>query len=451
MPLKEALLPLLRCPSCRGTFDFTPAPANPLACAEFGVLRCQCSTFPVVDGIPIIQKNPVGMFEHTTGATQVAGTSPGRLVDLIEGGRAIEALLECLVFPLVLPLAKRVFGYRVATRFGRWLCKRRLCAEVLAKRETITAIEVFGFYQQSPYFHEIGHYFNLRLCQPRHLAALSLLANVRGSEEPLLDIACGLGHFEHYLSERREPVAAVGVDMNFFHLWIARHWIAPTCTYVCSNVSDGLPFGDGCFSAVFCSDAYHYIPNRHALLNEIARCAPSRPVILARAGNAEVMPKEGIERSVTGYLEEMNAAQVHVFGETDLLERYLERRNPLAEPPGDPESQRRSKWLSFSWNLAAAPGDLREEKWPHAVGTLGINPIYRRWGTAGDGVTLWFEFPSTWYAYENHAMLSYHPQSVTLTAAQLAALRAGRTDESFEELVRQFVLIGMPRRFAPAA
>ena len=455
MSLREALLPILRCPTCAGTFDFNPAPHSALARAEFGVLRCQCSAFPVVDGIPIIQSNAVGMFSHD-GTTQVAGIAPGQLVHLIESGQAIEALLECLAFPLM-TLAKRFVGHRVgtgqaATRTTRWLCKRLLRTRILDRRETITAIEVFGFYRDnSRHFREFGHYFNLRLGQPRHLAALALLANLRGSGQPLLDIACGLGHFEHYFSERRDPIPAVGVDMNFFHLWIARHWIAPECAYVCSNLSNGLPFGDRCFSAVFCSDAYHLIPNRLTLLNEIARCAPNRPVILARVGNAEVMPNEGIEHSVMGYLEEMDTPQIRVFGETDLLGQYLERRNPLAEPPRDPQSHRRAKWLSFSWNLAAVLDDLRAEKWPHAVGKLGINPIYRRWGNSDGGVGLWFEFPSAWYAYENHAMLSYHAQSATLTAVQIAALRAGHLDESFEDLIREFVLIGMPKQYAPAA
>ena len=63
----ETLLPLLRCPSCRGAFDFTSAPPTLLAGAEFAVLRCQCSTFPVVDGIPIIEKHTVGMLDHITG------------------------------------------------------------------------------------------------------------------------------------------------------------------------------------------------------------------------------------------------------------------------------------------------------------------------------------------------------------------------------------------------
>lgn len=458
MRLKEDLVPLLRCQHCHGSFAFTAAAPVPLAGGEFGVLQCGCAKYPVVDGIPILLRAAVGMFEHTTGTAQVAGTTPEKLIELIEQGRGATALLECLSFPVLPPPLRRLLGWKLANgplgaRLGRRLCRQRLQSQVLARRSSISASELFSFFYQpdSPLDRVVGDYFNLRFGQPRHLAALSLLHNVPADDKPLLDIACGGGHLDHYLLSRREPAAVVGTDLNFFHLWIARHWIAPAGQYVCADAGEGLPFVDDSFSATFCSDAYHYIPNRTALHQEIKRCAPGRLGMLTRVGNSEVMPNEGLERTASGYVEDIGERDTRVFAESSLVHCYLGRRNPLEQPPDEPQTVARSKWLSFVWNI---PAQLRgsaalAREWPHAAGTLGINPIYTRSSVAA-GMQLRFGFPSIWYAYENNGMLAYHPRRMVLETAQLQALRSGAAGDPFrDQLVAQFVLLGMPQRFVP--
>jgi SAM-dependent methyltransferase len=456
MSIQQTLLPILRCQRCYGNLSFSVTRPPDPAAAEFGVLVCRCSKYPVVDGIPILQRGAVGMFDHTTGTAQVAGVTPARLVELIEQGNSGAALFEAIGFPMLPPLLRRLLGWRLstsapATRFGRWLCKRRMEAEILSRRGSISAMEVVGFFYQlnSPLDIAVGDYFNRRFAQPRHLAALSLLQNVSTEGKPLLDIACGCGHFDHYLTARRDAVAVVGTDLNFFHLWIARHWIAPSCQYVCADASEGLPFADDSFSASFCSDAYHLIGERKKLHQEIARCAPGRPGILSRVGNARVMPNEGQENAVSGYLDEIGAQDTRVFTEGSLVRLYLKRLNPLAEPGDGSEELEWSKWLSFAWNLPAQLRDPSKEEWPHAVGRLGLNPIYTRRAAVNEQIHLRFEFPGTWYAYENNAMLAYHPRRLTLNKSQLESASKGLPDASVPELVAKFVLLGLPQRFAP--
>ncbi len=458
MGLEQDLLPLLRCPKCHGAMQFSPAATGPLAGAEFGVLRCSCARYPIIDGIPILLDSRVGMFEHTTGTAQVSGVEPQRLVTLIEQGRGDDALLECLAFPILPPLVRRLLGWRLSngplgSSLGRWRCKRRLRADVLARRRDNSASEVFGFFYQpdSPMDIVVGDYFNLRFGQPRHLAALSLLHNVLPDDKPLLDLACGGGHLDHYLTSRYEPLKIVGTDLNFFHLWIARHWIAPTGQYVCADAGDGLPFIDAGFSGTFCSDAYHYIPNRTALHREMERCAPGRLGMLTRVGNAEVMPNEGMERTAAGYVEDIGAPDTRVFAESSLLKCYLNRRNPLEQPRDDPDTVGHSKWLSFAWNVPAKLRDAAAlaREWPHAAGTLRINPIYAR-NSVESGLHLRFAFPSIWYAYENGGMLAYHPRRLVLERGQMEAAREGASATAVrDDLIARFVLMGMPQRFIP--
>jgi SAM-dependent methyltransferase len=446
-------LSILRCPFCSASLMFRETPRPSLGAAEFGILQCSCSEFPVVDGIPIVQKAPVGMFEHTTGATQVSGVTPATLVELIKAGRSEDALLECLAIP-VLP-GRRWLPWRVAnSRQGRDLArafgKRHLRAEALARRQQIGLPEVIDLFYgpSSPLGTEVGHYFLLRFGQPRHLAALALLAALPHSDKPVLDIACGLGHVEHYLLSRRSSLPAIGTDMNFFHVWIARHWIAPAGHFVCANAEDGLPFADDAFSAIVCSDAYHYISNRRALQKEIDRCAPGKPVLLTRVGNSAVAPNEGRESSLDEYLQEFETPDVRTFSEQRLMRLYLQAINPFAEQMEEARTLRESKWFSFAWNVPrpSTPTAWADGEWPHAVGTLGLNPIYRQ-ATDGNEIQLRFDFRTPWYAYENHEMLSYHPMTATVERSLADTRSAARDDPRVASLVASFVLVGLPDRF----
>jgi SAM-dependent methyltransferase/uncharacterized protein YbaR (Trm112 family) len=456
MPMLTSLLPILQCPYCRERFEFSEAPRAPDGEAEFGVLRCSCGAFPVVDGIPIIQRAAVGMYEHTRGLVEVEGSQVAALVQLIEAGRTEEALLACLAVPELPPRLSQAMGWRIAhssaaAHLAHWLGNRRLRHQILAHRQEIGARTVLEFYYHpgGPLDVAVGHYFIRRFCQPRHLSALALAANFAAASKPVLDIACGVGHLEHYFTRREAPVPVVGLDMNFFHLWIARYWIAPQARFVCANAADGLPFAADAFSGMLCSDAYHYIANREQLLREMQRCAPGRLTVLTRVGNLAVKPNEGDERSLPDYLQELGSAQPLAFGEDELLRCYLERRNPLTAARLNRGELAARKWLSFVWNSPAAAAAY-DEAWPHAVGRIGVNPIYAASTTRTGGRQLRFKFPHIWYAYENHAMLSYQPLSATLSPEQLARLEGGHDDPELRQLIDSCVLVGMPQRFAEA-
>jgi hypothetical protein len=130
------------------------------------------------------------------------------------------------------------------------------------------------------------------------------------------------------------------------------------------------------------------------------------------------------------------------------LRLYLQAINPFSEQMEEARTLRESKWFSFAWNVPrpSTPTAWADGEWPHAVGTLGLNPIYREI-TVGNEIQLRFDFRTPWYAYENHEMLSYHPRTVTLDRALLATLTTSRDDPAVASLVASFVLVGLPDRF----
>ncbi|MBS0366389.1 MAG: methyltransferase domain-containing protein [Proteobacteria bacterium] len=424
-------LPLLRCPCCKGAFDYRES------APDYGLLVCACDEWPVVDGIPILQRAAIGVYEHTSGAAAAGGVTPSLLAHLIRGGRHEAALRACLVYPAALPHLSRI-SWGMSQRAGRLLTAQRL-RRLLRRRAHATARQVFGFFfrEDSPLGSDVGDYFILRAGQPRHLAALALLEQLPADPRPVLDLACGVGHLAHYLNAAGRQV--VGVDINFFQLWIARHWVAPQTAFICADLSEPLPLVSDFAAATVCSDAWHYIPDRRRLLDEMERCAPGRTAVLTRIGNRAIMPNEGAETDLAGYLEELGGS-VTVFHEEGLVCDYLARRAP------QPTDARARKWLSL---VRRAPPFKVPTGWPHALGTLGFNPIYCCSNSTA-GTRLRFRFPNPWYAYENAQMLRYHPRFVDLKPADLAELRNPHSALT-RQLIGQFVLIGLPSRFGTAA
>jgi hypothetical protein len=102
-------------------------------------------------------------------------------------------------------------------------------------------------------------------------------------------------------------------------------------------------------------------------------------------------------------------------------------------------------------NRKAFAPSISFKRFPHAEGRLELNPIYavdERTG-AGD-LQLRLEFPSKWYRFENEGYLSYAPKRVQVPGEVVRALEAGEAHPALDELVRQFVVIGMPDRYQSA-
>jgi SAM-dependent methyltransferase len=290
-------------------------------------------------------------------------------------------------------------------------------------RDALTAQDWFDlfFRQYSPIsrdsFGDSFNYFFHRFTQPRQLAALLLVNSLSVQGKPLLDLACGFGHLGHNLAESPARHSLVGVDRNFFQLWMAQYWIAPKNRFVCANADQRLPFADESFSAVLCSDAFHYFRDKVLAVGEIVRCAKDQPVLLMRVGNRLVEPNEGFELTPQEYVDLFGGPGWRMFGERELLEQYLQREQLDLSTPQAAGVVDDEKWISFVHpgvppRMSAMPDS---GCWPHSVGRLGINPIYTIARLADGNWRLQFKFPSDHYVFENFLLAYFHPQQVTVT------------------------------------
>ena len=302
--MKIETLRLLRCPYC----------GQPLECLEsvqigdeieHGILECGCSNFPIVAGIPIFKRDGrLDLMSDTEDTVLRAGPPVRALLELVRSRDFERALLILLIPPLGLPVR---LGRLAALLPGRYRERFRdyVATAASAKRkrtyrtlmaQPATAVDVFDFFfrQLHLWRAEMYNYFAYRLGMPRHLAALSLATLLPTSHKPILDLACGFGHLLHYWAMTRPGHPLIGLDRNFFLVWVAREWMVPGADYVCADADQTLPFDRGSLSDAYCSDAFHYFFQKVQCVSELQRVVDEAGVIvLSRVGNVLVKRNEG--------------------------------------------------------------------------------------------------------------------------------------------------------------
>lgn len=462
-PLQRALS-MLRCPVTGDSLVFTPSGVQPFADDGFGVLTGGAAPYPVVDGIPILRMGEVAVQNHISGKVESPGPNVDEITALVNAGRCRDALLA------LMPLTPnpQIRGHRVrgsgrllslrpvsnAARKARARTMRRRLAAGRREGSLDWWLELLHARCQGM-DHELLPYFLHRSIQPRYLAAQAALRPVCATSGPVLDLACGAGHLSAEVlrsdavrrsaqaarSDDAEPRLVIGIDRTFHQLWLAQHWIAPTAAFVCADAAATLPLPDRSVAAAFCSDAFYFLPEPEAVLAELVRVCPSGPIVLTRLANAEHEPHEGRERDPAGWAAIAGGLPHFLTGERQLTRSYLDR-TPLE--PLSPTIATDEKWLTLcvSAEAAALANVEAPADWPHARGTLRLNPIYQQKGQADGSVNLTLHMPSPWYESENSELRQYHPEHVSVSATAMADLKGGRDTEELRRLAADFVLIG---------
>ena len=117
----------------------------------------------------------------------------------------------------------------------------------------------------------IGSWINAYLDRPLHAAVAGALD--LQPDDDLLDVACGAGYF---LTESASHVGHVaGIDLSGPKVALARRRLANRIGAGTAEVVDGdaaaLPWEDGRFTAVSCTDAFPFFPDPELALAEMCR------------------------------------------------------------------------------------------------------------------------------------------------------------------------------------
>lgn len=353
------------------------------------------------------------------------------------------------------------YPHRLISRFGNSLSKGRLLSQsrkrlaqfLLDHQDTLTAVEAIDLYYGQYSWGEMKNYFMFKFGQPRYLAALSIASVLREKDGPIVDLACGAGHLAHHLSYGRNQ-QVVGIDRDFFRLYLAANFIAPEADFICYQADQTLPFANASMAGVFCSDAFAYFDNKEYCIKEAQRVLKDDGMIgLARIGNRDRDPHNGgSPLSIEEYHQLFQALPHVLLGEEELREAYLNQQAPNLELRETDDAIRDEVMLCAV--LSKQEKNLRDygqfSKYPHGNGELLFNPIYSpQVQPAPNVLKLKFEFPSKWYAFEDAKYVEYAPESVEISADVMRDIYEGNHSEAVQKLMGDFVLLGLPKRYLP--
>ena len=121
-----ALLPLLRCPACGGPLAYERVGQREAAAGECGVLRCGCSAYPVLDGVPVLRRGELALRSIADARVLAPGVTADAVVAQVRAGRGLDALADVLTTPLCpwplqrLGAARRLSLWRPLRGGGGW-------------------------------------------------------------------------------------------------------------------------------------------------------------------------------------------------------------------------------------------------------------------------------------------------------------------------------------------
>ncbi len=400
-----------------------PISGRPLVQVSRHVLSDGASRWPVLDGIaylrfgPADQAGPAGLRQAALAAID-AGDERGALALLLTDQDSHA--------PLPAPSIETTLALVEAVR---------------AERETLRGA------MRALNFGPVADYFAHRTSTPTFLSGLALLAHAGRPQGLVVEIACGVGHFLRELSAHGVP--ALGVDLVFAKLWLARHFVATDSTLVCADAIH-VPVACPPATTVFCHDAFYFFADK-------AQAAQRWMQLAGRSGNVLVGHSHSalVAQSVAGSpLTPAGYAALFpgctIFDDADLTASALACTRA---PRRDVDTLDAADAVAMVWPGQPPPGPealkegLREPWWPDillspAATPLHLNPLLG--SRDGYADPLW---PSPRFAAEYAPLAGYLAGSMPSPQQIAHAAHGMQVDCEIAALARRRVLVDLPERW----
>lgn len=436
--MNRALLDLLCCPYSAGALrlDEVEATGDDVT---FGVLHSEAGRFPVIAGVPVLRSGAGGLADRVLAGDLDGATREAAFGEVSPSGwRRMGPWLAATD-------RLRGLGRRIEGGHRRGIEARAAAlTDPAADVEALFALAYGELGLRNP---EVRIYNWYRFGVPRHLAALAALAWAPRSG-PVLDLGCGAGHLTWAL---RDHVAAdspvIGVDGLFFALYVAKTRLAPGAEFVCCEL-ESLPFRSGAIGGAWASDVVHALARKAQVGRELERVGTHAGwgAVVGLAVEGHDHEYAGRPLSLHGY-RALLPDEATLVADDHLVRGYLERRGADRAAIGDLDA---APTVTALWDRTGTAGDGAVlTTWPHASGTLGLNPLFVADGRTGEGTRVRRRWPSDAYRREHGALADYTAESAEITDASLAAAREGRPDAAIDALVERFVVLGLPPGYRP--
>jgi SAM-dependent methyltransferase/uncharacterized protein YbaR (Trm112 family) len=273
--MRETTLSLLLCPSCKGELEISERLAGNGEHLYYGLLKCRCAAYPVIEGILVFAKTPRSV--HASGL--LTRKKPGdALIVMIEPGKFNFQLLNVIISGL------EKIGLSPRTVF------RPRAQQLLKAVQSETFCSLIDHLNWGGW----GNYLKFRYSSPSFIAAIPLLSVIEtlaapkiegqgtksASEGPLaganaqyrlLDLGCGAGHLDYKLAKFVSPERLLCADNIFVNLLLARSYFVPNAEFVFLDANSPLPFQSGTFDVILSVDTLHYVKDKTVACAEMQR------------------------------------------------------------------------------------------------------------------------------------------------------------------------------------
>lgn len=438
-PFPVAALRGMSCPYCGARLALDSG--SDADAIRFGIVRCACQRYPVIDGILVLRPTSGAGAEHF-----------GEALDQLERNQTRLALRAALWFDN--PTSHRGlarFLERNGLPFSRRIVERRtrLATERAIDDPALTFGRALELLRWAPY----SHYLAQRFANPSFLAAIPLLALLDGRVpgNRVLDVASGTGHAAWVVRAMFPALEVVSVDRDFVNLWLGHRFVNPGATAVCTDAEAPLPFADGSFGAVLCLDALHYIRGKRALVRELDRVTARDALwLLPHVHNAAVESvSHGMPLRPDDWRELLGSVDHRVVLERDLLTNALADDTVDLTADASPAALAGAEAMSFVG--CRAPGVFARHEGALAplrkVADVAINPIYAVEEHA-DHIELRMRWPNPRLEQECAMAREFLPERYRIERALWSRMsrgeRNGADQPRIDELVRRLVLVPLP-------
>jgi SAM-dependent methyltransferase len=278
----------------------------------------------------------------------------------------------------------------------------------------------------------LAWYLQHRSTQPTFLSGLALLEAHALSGAVLFDLACGTGQYLRAWQQANPGGAAIGADVVFSHLWIARRFVSPSAWLVCFDADGPFPLADGAAGSSMAQDAFHYFTRKAHVLQELRRVTGTGPVVLGHVHNAAQFNfSPGLPWELDDYLSAIDPAAVYAddaLTRAALGDTNLEGTSPLAALASSPA-------LAFA--TAAAVTNRVQLTLPPAGTALTLNPLLAAGQPQWPSDRFVAEFVDSWEYLKTMAV----PNVSVVDRAMCGALG---TDSDVDRCARRRVLLDVP-------